>query len=92
MYNEGISRAGDVLDLAVEMDVVAKRGSFYSYKDERLAQGRENSKAALRENPSLLREIENTVREANGLAPLPAMASEQTERTGQETIEGMPDR
>jgi recombination protein RecA len=74
MYNEGISLAGDVLDFAVEMDVVEKRGSFYSYKDERLAQGRENAKEELRLNPPLLREIENLVREISGLPVLPAIA------------------
>jgi recombination protein RecA len=77
MYDEGISRAGDVLDLAVEMEVVQKRGSFYSYQDERLAQGRENSKQVLRDDPPLLREIENIVREASGLSPLPAIVPEQ---------------
>ena len=77
MYDEGISRAGDVLDLAVEMEVVEKRGSYYNYKGEPLAQGRENSKAVLNGNPSLLREIENTVREANGLSPLPATTPER---------------
>ncbi|MBN1642548.1 MAG: recombinase RecA [Anaerolineae bacterium] len=72
MYNEGISRAGDVLDYAVEMDVIEKRGSFYSYKDERLAQGRENAKEALRANPELLHEIENMVRQANRLPTIAA--------------------
>ena len=76
MYNEGISLAGDVLDIAVEMDVITKRGSFYSYHDTRLAQGRENSKIALNENPALLREIENMVREANGLPTLAAIVNE----------------
>ena len=71
MYDEGISRAGDVLDLAVEMDVVDKRGSYYNYGEERLAQGRENAKEALREDPIVLREIENVVREAHGLDALP---------------------
>jgi recombination protein RecA len=71
MYNEGISRAGDVLDFAVEMDIIEKRGSFYSYQDERLAQGRENAKEALRLNPATLFEIENLVREASGLSVLP---------------------
>ncbi|MBN1580149.1 MAG: hypothetical protein JXA89_05560, partial [Anaerolineae bacterium] len=71
MYDEGISRPGDVLDLAVDMDIVDKRGSFYNYNDERIAQGRENAKDALRQNPALLREIENTVRKANGLSALP---------------------
>ncbi len=73
MYNEGISRAGDVLDLAVEMGIIEKRGSFYSYKESRLAQGRENTKEALRQNPALMREIENLVREAHDLPPLPPL-------------------
>jgi recombination protein RecA len=76
MYDEGISRAGDVLDLAVEMDVVDKRGSYYNYGEERLAQGRENAKAALREDSMVLREIENVVREAHGLEALPAHDAE----------------
>ena len=77
MYDEGISRAGDVLDLAVGMDIVDKRGSYYNYNEERLAQGRENAKVALRQEPSLLREIENVVREANGLPPLPVVVPDQ---------------
>jgi recombination protein RecA len=79
MYNEGISLAGDVLDFAVEMDVVEKRGSFYNYRDERLAQGRENAKEELRRNPVTLREIENIVREANGLPTLAPVKVEQGE-------------
>jgi len=78
MYDEGISKEGDVLDLGVEMDVIEKRGSFYSYKDERLAQGRENAKQALRENPVLCFEIENIIRRETGLPELqhtPAWAS-----------------
>jgi recombination protein RecA len=71
MYNEGISAAGDVLDFATEMDIVQKRGSYYSYEGESLAQGRENCKEYLRDHPALMREIENLVREANGLATLP---------------------
>ena len=67
MYNEGISRVGDVLDIAVEVGTVEKRGSFYSYAETRLGQGRENVKSFLRENPDLTQEIENQVREASGL-------------------------
>jgi len=63
MYNEGISKVGDVLDLAVEMDIVDKRGSWYSYGDVRLGQGRENSKEYLRQNDELEQEIEKAVRE-----------------------------
>jgi recombination protein RecA len=70
MYNEGISLAGDVLDFAADMDIIQKRGSYYSYNGENLAQGRENCKESLRQNPALMREIENLVREANGLATL----------------------
>ncbi len=64
LYGIGISREGDVLDLAVNMDIVTKRGSHYSYGDLRLGQGRENVKTFLREHPDLLDEIEGAVREA----------------------------
>ena len=70
MYDEGISKEGDVLDLGVELDIIDKRGSFYSYKDDRLAQGRENAKQALRENPVLCFEIENAIRRETGLPEL----------------------
>ena len=63
MYNEGISKQGDILDLAVQMDIVEKKGSYYSYADVRLGQGRENAKDTLRESPDLAREIELTVRQ-----------------------------
>lgn len=62
MYNEGISKTGDLLDLATGLDLVTKRGSFYSYGDIRLGQGRENSKDFLRQNPDLAEEIEIEVR------------------------------
>jgi recombination protein RecA len=72
MYNEGISREGDLVDLATELDIVQKRGSFYSYGDLRLAQGRENAKDFLRQNPDLAEEIELAVRQqsVNGVLPL----------------------
>jgi recombination protein RecA len=63
MYNEGISKVGDLLDLGTGLDIVAKRGSFYSYGDLRLGQGRENSKDYLRQNPELAAEIESAIRE-----------------------------
>jgi len=83
MYNEGISRVGDVLDIAVEGGIVEKRGSFYSYGETRLGQGRENVKQFLRENPDLGLEIENHVREARDLPTLEV--SSQVEQTTQET-------
>ena len=70
MYNDGISKVGDVLDIAVETGIVEKRGAFYSYGETRLGQGRENTKQFLRDTPSLALEIENKVREAKGLSTL----------------------
>jgi recombination protein RecA len=67
MYNEGISAAGDLLDLAVGEEFVAKRGAFYSYGDIRLGQGRENAKNFLAENPDLAAEIDRLVRGQHGL-------------------------
>jgi len=69
MYNEGISRAGDTLDMAVAHGIVDKRGSFFFYDEERIGQGRENAKAALRDRPELALEIENKVRVALGIPP-----------------------
>ncbi len=63
MYNEGISKAGDVIDLATSLDIITKRGSFYSYGDIRLGQGRENTKDFLKQNPDLMEEIELAVRQ-----------------------------
>ncbi len=63
MYNEGISKAGDVLDLATQFEIVQKRGAFFSYGDARLGQGRENAKEYIRQNPELLAEIENVIRQ-----------------------------
>ncbi len=62
MYNEGISRVGDILDIGVELGIIEKRGSFYNYKDGRLAQGRENAKQFLREHPAIADEIEALIR------------------------------
>jgi recombination protein RecA len=63
MYNEGISKSGDVLDLATQFEIVQKRGAFFSYGDARLGQGRENAKDYIRQNPELLAEIESVIRQ-----------------------------
>jgi recombination protein RecA len=63
MFNEGISKSGDVLDLATKFEVVQKRGAFFSYGDIRLGQGRENAKDYLRQNPDLMSEIEIVIRQ-----------------------------
>jgi len=75
LYNEGISKEGDVLDLGVELGLIEKRGAFYSYKEERLAQGRENARQALRDNPALCLEIENAIRRASGLSEVQIVAA-----------------
>ena len=63
MYNEGVSRAGDVLDLAVEHDIVQKSGAFYKYNEANIGQGREAAKQYLKDNPTAFSEIEQKVRE-----------------------------
>jgi recombination protein RecA len=63
MFNEGISKAGDILDLATQLELVQKRGAFFSYGDLRLGQGRENAKEFLRQNPDIMAEIENVIRQ-----------------------------
>jgi len=67
MYGEGISREGDVLDLGALQRVVEKSGAWFSYKGDRLGQGRENAKQALRDNPDLLKRIENEVKVKLGI-------------------------
>lgn len=63
MYNQGISKEGDILDLAVQHGVVGKAGAFFKYHDETIGQGRDKAKAYLRENPEVLQEIDTKVRE-----------------------------
>jgi recombination protein RecA len=67
MFGEGISRHGDLLDLGVEQGVIDKSGAWFSYKKDRLGQGRENVKTFLQENPDICAEIEGIIREKAGL-------------------------
>jgi recombination protein RecA len=67
MYNHGISKVGDILDIAVTQEIVEKRGAFFSYNGARLAQGRENAKTCLIEKPDVTFEIENQIRAKFGL-------------------------
>ncbi|HAR86797.1 recombinase RecA [Clostridium sp. UBA4395] len=67
MYNEGISKEGALIDIAVKEDIVEKSGAWFSYKEARLGQGRENSKLYLKENPEIALEIENIIREKYNL-------------------------
>jgi len=66
MYNEGISKVGDLIDLATQLEIINKRGAFFSYGETRLGQGRENSKEFLRQNPDLADEIEMVIRQRAG--------------------------
>ena len=63
VYGEGISKAGNILDMAVNLDIIEKAGSWFSYNGERIGQGRENVKKYLKENPDILEEVEEKVRE-----------------------------
>lgn len=63
VYGEGISKAGNILDMAVNLDIIEKSGSWFSYNGERIGQGRENIKRYLKENPDVLEEVETKVRE-----------------------------
>ncbi len=67
IYGEGISKMGELLDLGVEAGVVAKSGSWYSYGDERIGQGRENAKQFLKDNPAMALDAEDKIRAAHGL-------------------------
>jgi recombination protein RecA len=79
MYNEGISKAGDLLDLATELEIIDKRGSYYSLGETRLGQGRENAKEFLRENPQMAYEIEQTIRSLTLSGDMPAPPFEEDE-------------
>jgi recombination protein RecA len=78
VYGKGITKEGDILDLAVKEDIVDKSGAWFAYNGEKIGQGRENAKAFLRSNPVMLEEIENKVREHYGL-PAQHVAAEGTE-------------
>lgn len=96
MYGEGISKTGELLDMAVENDLVDKSGAWYSYGSERIGQGRENAKKWLKEHPDSMNELMDKVRVANGMEPLNEKSTKETTddkasgKTGenkQETIE-----
>lgn len=96
MYGEGISKTGELLDMAVENDLVDKSGAWYSYGSERIGQGRENAKKWLKEHPDSMNELMDKVRIANGMEPLNEKSTKETTddkasgKTGenkQETIE-----
>jgi len=76
IYGKGISREGDILDLAVQYGIIEKRGSFYSYQGQNIAQGRENAKQYLRDHPQVTAELEQQVREKAMEAPPPLITED----------------
>ena len=68
MYGEGVSREAEIIDLASEIGIIDKSGAWYSYKGEKIGQGKENAKAFLKNNPDIKEEIEEKVRESHGIA------------------------
>jgi recombination protein RecA len=73
MYNRGISKEGDLLDLGSAMGIVEKRGAFYSFNNMRLGQGRENAKEFLEKSPEIARQVETAIREAAVMGPVQAI-------------------
>jgi len=83
MYGEGISREGDLIDLAVNQNILEKSGAWYSYKGERIGQGRENARQFLKDNKEVMAKLETEVRRAMGLIPAqPAAAQAQSAAQG----------
>jgi recombination protein RecA len=82
MYGEGISRQGDLLDLASDRGLVTKSGAWYSYQEERIGQGRENAKKYLKEHPDLAAELEQQLRQTLGLARTSAGQPAATDLAG----------
>ncbi len=80
MFGEGISRFGELVDLAAEHDIVRKSGAWFSYGEQRIGQGRENAKSFMKENADIADEVERKVRETLGLVkPSKSDTDEETE-------------
>jgi recombination protein RecA len=88
LFGKGISRSGDVLDLASEENIVEKSGAWYSFQGERIGQGRDNARAFLEGRPELLVQIENQLRQKHGLKPLEVSATVSTAATASAKKEG----
>ena len=90
MYGEGISKIGEIIDLGVQADIIDKSGAWYSYKDEKIGQGRENTKQFLKDNPDMLDEIEGKIRSNSDtveelmIDPPPPTTEETVEKNSKE--------
>ena len=90
MYGEGISKIGEIIDLGVQADIIDKSGAWYSYKDEKIGQGRENTKQFLKDNPEMLNDIESRIRSNSDtveelmIDPPPPTTEETVEKNSKE--------
>ena len=90
MYGEGISKIGEIIDLGVQAEIIDKSGAWYSYKDENIGQGRENTKQFLKDNPEMLNEIESRIRSNSDtveelmIDPPPPTTEETVEKNSKE--------
>ncbi len=84
MYGEGISKTGELIDLGVKAGIVEKAGAWFSYKGEKLGQGRENAKLFLKENPSVAEEIENKIRADAGHLTTEMIGDDEPETVGED--------
>ena len=82
MFGKGISREGDVLDLAANINVINKSGAWYAYEGSKIGQGRENAKVYLREHPEIMKEVDRKVREHYGLIPSEEAAQPEEKTAG----------
>jgi recombination protein RecA len=90
LYGEGISREGDLLDIAVNNNLLEKSGAWFSYKGERIGQGRENARQFLKDNKDILAKLEGEVRKQLGLTPLTAQAAASSTATSTSRVTTMP--
>ena len=79
MYGKGISKSGNILDVAVNLDLIEKSGSWFSYNGERIGQGRENVKKYLEDNPEVMQEVEEKIRENFSEAFEKSLGDEESE-------------
>ncbi|MEK6537499.1 MAG: DNA recombination/repair protein RecA, partial [Nitrospirota bacterium] len=77
LFNEGISKLGELIDIGIEKGVIEKSGSWYSYKGDRIGQGRENARQTLKDNAPMAKDIEVRIKEACGLQKVETKASEK---------------
>jgi recombination protein RecA len=79
LYNEGISREGEIIEMGVNHRIVEKSGAWYAYKGEKIGQGKDNTREFLKDNPAIAQEIEQKIREAVGIAGGMPQAAEAAE-------------